>query len=69
MRVPSIAILIAAAAVSASVQAPTAAWPQFRGSSALLGTTDATLPANLKLLWTSDAGDSIDRDCEVVNAV
>ena len=69
MRVPSIAILIAAAAVSVSAQAPAATWPQFRGSSALLGTTGASLPATLKLLWTYDAGDSIESSAAIVDGV
>src|SRR5690242_2831896 len=69
MRVPSIAILIAAAAVFVSAQAPTSTWPQFRGSSALLGTTDASLPATLKLLWTYDAGDSIESSAAIVDGV
>ena len=69
MRVTSMAILIAAAAVSASAQALPAAWPQFRGSAALLGTTEATLPATLKLQWTYDAGDSIESSAAVADGV
>ena len=69
MRVPSIAILIAAAVVSVSAQAPSGGWPQFRGSSALLGTTEATLPPTLKLLWTYEAGDSIESSAAIADGV
>ena len=69
MRVTSTAILIAAAAVSASAQAPQRAWPQFRGSAALLGTVDAALAPTLKLLWTYDAGDSIESSAAIVDGV
>src|SRR5262245_50280429 len=69
MRGPSIAILIAAAAVSASAQAPQAAWTQFRGSPALLGTTEATIPPTLKLLWTYDAKDAIESSAAIADGV
>ena len=69
MRAHSIAILLAAAAVSASAQAPPAAWTQFRGSAALLGTTEATLPPTLKLLWTYDAGDAIESSAAIADGV
>src|SRR5215210_445307 len=46
-------------------QAPADAWPQFRGSSPLHGTTDATLPPALKLLWTYDAGESIESSAAI----
>ena len=69
MRVFSIATLIAAAVVSASAQAPASAWPQFRGSPALLGTAETTLPSTLKLLWTYDAGDAIESSAAIVDGV
>src|SRR5204863_8079756 len=50
-------------------QAPANGWPQFRGSSGLLGTSRAELPANLKLLWTYDAGDSIESSAAIVDGV
>src|SRR5436853_6169205 len=34
-------------------------WPQFRGNPQLTGVAAATDPANLSLLWTYEAGDSI----------
>ena len=69
MRASSIAILIAAATVSASAQAPQNTWPQFRGSAALLGTSEATPPSTLKLLWTYDAGDSIESSAAIVDGI
>src|SRR5688572_18646108 len=54
---------------SIRAQAAADAWPQFRGSSALLGTTAATLPAQLKVLWTYEAGDAIESSAAVVDGV
>ena len=39
------------------------------GSSPLLGTTDATLPPTLKLLWTYDAGDAIESSAAIADGV
>ena len=50
-------------------QAPATAWPQFRGSAPLVGTTQATLPAQLKVQWTYDAGDAIDSSAAIVGGV
>src|SRR5215213_6965147 len=52
-----------------SAQAPAGAWPQFRGSAALHGTSDATLPPTLKLLWTYDAGESIESSAAISDGV
>jgi outer membrane protein assembly factor BamB len=57
------------AAFSISAQAPPTAWPQFRGSPALHGTTDATLPPSLKLLWTYEAGDAIESSAAIADGV
>ena len=57
------------AIAAASAQAPAAAWPQFRGSPALHGTTDATLPPVLKLLWTYDAGEAIESSAAIADGV
>ncbi len=40
-------------------------WPQFRGNPSLTGVSTGTLPANLKLLWTFDAGDSIESSAAI----
>ena len=67
----TLGLLVAQAFRPASVssQAPANAWPHFRGSAALLGTTQATLPAKLKLLWTYEAGDAIDSSAAIVDGV
>src|ERR1700733_223911 len=40
-------------------------WPQFRGNPSLTGVSTGTLPANLRLLWTFDAGDSIESSAAI----
>ena len=50
-------------------RAPADRWPQFRGIAALLGTTEATLPATLKLLWTYEAGDAIESSAAIADGV
>src|SRR6476619_507718 len=49
--------------------APADRWTQFRGSPALSGTSAATLPPALKLLWTYDAGDAIESSAAIVDGV
>ena len=43
------------------------AWPQFRGNPQLTGVAASTLPATLKLLWTYEAGDSIESSAAIVD--
>jgi len=40
-------------------------WPQFRGNPQLTGVSTGSVPANLKLLWTFDAGDSIESSAAI----
>src|SRR5215472_10631256 len=35
-------------------------WPQFRGNPQLTGVASSTVPTSLKLLWTYDAGDTVE---------
>ncbi len=42
-------------------------WPQFRGNHQLTGVSPATLPQTLKLLWTYNAGESIESSAAIVN--
>ncbi len=42
-------------------------WPQFRGNPSLTGITASTLPAKLKLLWTFDAGDTVESSAAIVD--
>ena len=63
IRVSSQFAALAMLTVAVSAQqgaSPADRWTQFRGSAALLGTTQATLPAQLQVLWTYEAGDAID---------
>src|SRR5690349_8919760 len=53
----------------AQQSAPADRWPQFRGAPPLLGTTQATLPAQLKVLWTYEAGDAIDSSAAIADGV
>ncbi len=41
------------------------AWPQFRGNYNLTGVSPSQPPANLKLLWTYDAGDIIESSAAI----
>src|SRR5689334_18849187 len=40
-------------------------WSQFRGNPQLTGVAPTSLPANLKLLWTYEAGDSIESSAAI----
>ena len=40
-------------------------WPQFRGNPQLTGVAADALPANLKLLWTYESGDSIESSAAI----
>jgi outer membrane protein assembly factor BamB len=46
---------------------PENAWPQFRGNAQLTGLAVASLPSPLKLLWTYDAGDSIESSAAILD--
>jgi hypothetical protein len=41
-------------------------WAQFRGNSRNTGVSDSKVPTDLKLLWTFEAGDSIESSAAVV---
>ena len=40
-------------------------WPQFRGNPQLTGVATGSVPANLKLLWSFDAGESIESSAAI----
>jgi outer membrane protein assembly factor BamB len=44
-------------------------WPQFRGNPSLTGVSASQLPKTLKLLWTFDAGDSIESSAAISDGV
>ncbi|MDQ6706543.1 MAG: PQQ-binding-like beta-propeller repeat protein, partial [Acidobacteriota bacterium] len=41
-------------------------WPQFRGNPQLTGVAATTVPSTLKLLWTYEAGESIESSAAIV---
>ena len=43
-------------------------WSQFRGTPALSGVSTAAIPDTLELLWTFDAGESIDSSASIVDS-
>ena len=51
----------------ASAAAPADAWPQFRGTPALSGVSEAELPAELTLKWTYQADDIIDSSAAIAD--
>ncbi|MEK7832148.1 MAG: PQQ-binding-like beta-propeller repeat protein, partial [Acidobacteriota bacterium] len=42
-------------------------WPQFRANHNLTGVAASTVPDNLKLLWTYDAGESIESSAAIAD--
>ena len=62
-----VAIASAAASIRAQQPPPPDAWPQFRGNPQLTGVATSSLPATLKLLWTYEAGDSIESSAAIVD--
>src|SRR5262245_52471865 len=73
----SLATLLVAFLAPIAAQAPPATpmsspadrWSQFRGTPALTGHSDAKLPDQLKVLWTYDAGDSIESSAAILDGV
>src|SRR5688572_22842609 len=47
-------------------ETPNDNWSQFRGNHSLTGVSRSTLSNNLKLLWTYEAGDSIESSAAIV---
>ena len=47
-------------------ETPAENWSQFRGNPRLTGVSDSRVPADLKLLWTYEAGDSIESSAAIV---
>jgi outer membrane protein assembly factor BamB len=62
--------LAASLAFATRADAQTAdAWPQFRGNPFLAGVSPAILPAELKVAWTFEAGESIESSAAIVEGV
>ena len=73
--IPAAALIVALGAIS-SAQAPArtgagtadaGSWPQFRGNARLTGVSTSAPPAQLKLLWKYEAGDSVDSSPAIVD--
>src|ERR1700692_830790 len=58
----SLALLLAATVLHAADD-----WPQFRGNPSLTGIATSAVPKTLKLLWTFEAGDSIESSAAIVD--
>jgi len=43
-------------------------WPQFRANYSLTGVSPSTVPDNLKVMWTYDAGESIESSAAIADA-
>lgn len=44
-------------------------WPQFRGNPRLTGVALSPVPKNLKVVWTWEAGDSIESSAAIVGGL
>ena len=72
-------LLVAAMAVRLAGQTPVNSpasspessneWRQFRGNHSLTGVADSAPPANLKLLWTYETGDSIESSAAIADGI
>ena len=58
-----------AASTGAATGAPADRWTQFRGSPTLIGTSAATIPDKLRVLWTYEAGEAIESSAAIADGV
>jgi outer membrane protein assembly factor BamB len=54
---------------AAQIYTPADQWPQFRGNSQLTGISLSGIPQTIKLLWTYQAGESIESSAAIVGGV
>jgi outer membrane protein assembly factor BamB len=59
-------LILAVSVVSVAQDAPANNWAQFRGNHSLTGVSQSDVPANLKQLWTYEAGDAIESSAAIV---
>ncbi len=59
-------LLILSTSTIKAQDTPADNWAQFRGNPRLTGVSDSKVPAELKLLWTYEAGDSIESSAAIV---
>ena len=62
----TLALLLLVAFTLHAQETPADNWSQFRGNPRLTGVSDAKVPSELKLLWTYEAGDSIESSAAMV---
>ena len=64
-----VVVMLPAGAGTAAAQeaAPPDAWTQFRGTAGLTGVSSSTVPENPRLLWSFEAGESIDSSAAIVD--
>jgi eukaryotic-like serine/threonine-protein kinase len=53
----------------AQLYTPADTWPQFRGNSQLTGISLTSIPKEIKLLWTYNAGESIESSAAIVGGI
>ncbi|HEY3139359.1 MAG TPA: PQQ-binding-like beta-propeller repeat protein, partial [Blastocatellia bacterium] len=61
--------LVPAHASRPQVQFPPETWAQFRGNHQLIGVSVSGVPRELRVLWTYEAGDSIESSAAISNGV
>lgn len=64
--ISALLLLIVLCTPAPAQETPADNWSQFRGNHHLTGVSLANVPASLKLLWTFEAGDSIESSAAVV---
>jgi outer membrane protein assembly factor BamB len=62
-----VCLLLAGCSIALSQPQAGDAWVQFRGNPQLTGLASSLLPSTLKLLWTFDAGDSIESSAAIAD--
>src|SRR4051794_17031688 len=60
-------ICLLASRANAQATTPENVWPQFRGNSQLTAASHAFVPRDLRLLWTYEAGESIESSAAIVD--
>jgi outer membrane protein assembly factor BamB len=65
-RLIAFCLVLSASSSAYAQDTPAENWSQFRGNHNLTGVSLANVPASLKLLWSWDAGDSIESSAAVV---
>ena len=62
----TLCLLLTAFCCSQAQDTPADNWSQFRGNQRLTGVSDSAVPNELKLLWTYEAGESIESSAAIV---